>query len=300
MRGGGAPRNKLLNGLNALKSLKNFKRRPKINQLFPSLSCSFKRYFPLLDCDFKTLEKSFCCAQNPLIIHGESAFTMAEVLITLGVIGIVAAMTLPGVINNARDKQFRSMFKKQYSVISQAMLLAYLEEENVYEHVDWRVMSRYVCKVGKNLKEKYSGLKCEELSHLPEDTDPNNGYIDRKFMWHKEGEWFDKTGKPLGTNSAFLAYTFFLPDGAMINFNSINQVFVDVNGMKNPNTVGRDIFYFVLLDKSNTTSFFKTDGTISVNGFACPDNCIKLTNDNYQEDCLNGTGWGCSPMYILD
>lgn len=45
------------------------------------------------------------------------AFTMAEVLITLGIIGIVAAMTLPTVINNIQDKQFRTMFKKQFSII---------------------------------------------------------------------------------------------------------------------------------------------------------------------------------------
>ncbi|CDE44959.1 unknown [Clostridium sp. CAG:768] len=32
-------------------------------------------------------------------------FTLAEVLITLGIIGIVAAMTMPSVIGNARDKQ---------------------------------------------------------------------------------------------------------------------------------------------------------------------------------------------------
>lgn len=35
-------------------------------------------------------------------------FTMAEVLITLGVIGIVAAMTLPAVINNSRNKQLEA------------------------------------------------------------------------------------------------------------------------------------------------------------------------------------------------
>lgn len=34
-----------------------------------------------------------------------SGFTLAEVLITLGIIGIVAAMTLPSVINNSRNKQ---------------------------------------------------------------------------------------------------------------------------------------------------------------------------------------------------
>ena len=46
---------------------------------------------------------------------------MAEVLITLGVIGIVAAMTLPAVINNSRNKQLEAGLKRSYSVISQAL-----------------------------------------------------------------------------------------------------------------------------------------------------------------------------------
>ena len=50
-----------------------------------------------------------------------SGFTLAEVLITLGIIGIVAAMTLPSVINNSRNKQLEAGLKKAYSVIGQAL-----------------------------------------------------------------------------------------------------------------------------------------------------------------------------------
>ena len=46
-----------------------------------------------------------------------TAFTLAEVLITLGIIGIVAAMTLPNVINNFREKQLEAAFKKTNNVV---------------------------------------------------------------------------------------------------------------------------------------------------------------------------------------
>lgn len=36
------------------------------------------------------------------------AFTLAEVLITLGIIGVVAVITLPAVINNSRNKQLEA------------------------------------------------------------------------------------------------------------------------------------------------------------------------------------------------
>ena len=52
-----------------------------------------------------------------------TGFTLAEVLITLGIIGVVAAMTLPTIMNNVRNKQLEAAFKKQYSVLTSAIAL---------------------------------------------------------------------------------------------------------------------------------------------------------------------------------
>ncbi len=52
-----------------------------------------------------------------------NAFTLAEVLITLGIIGVVAAMTLPTLLNSTQAAQFRSQFKKTMSVASQAVVV---------------------------------------------------------------------------------------------------------------------------------------------------------------------------------
>ena len=53
--------------------------------------------------------------------HKRTAFTLAEVLITLGIIGIVAAITLPTIINNYRIKVLENQFKKADSIIQQAV-----------------------------------------------------------------------------------------------------------------------------------------------------------------------------------
>ena len=50
------------------------------------------------------------------------AFTMAEVLITLGIIGIVATMTFPSMLGKFRRKVLETQFKKSVSVISQAIM----------------------------------------------------------------------------------------------------------------------------------------------------------------------------------
>ena len=53
-----------------------------------------------------------------------TAFTLAEVLITLGIIGVVAAMTIPTLLANVNAGQYRSQLKKQISNLSQAGLVA--------------------------------------------------------------------------------------------------------------------------------------------------------------------------------
>ena len=52
------------------------------------------------------------------------AFTLAEVLITLGIIGIVAAMTMPALIQKNNNKVVETRLKKFYSAINQAVLMA--------------------------------------------------------------------------------------------------------------------------------------------------------------------------------
>lgn len=48
------------------------------------------------------------------------AFTLAEVLITLGIIGVVAAITLPNLMTAYKARVLRSQFMKSYSLIQQA------------------------------------------------------------------------------------------------------------------------------------------------------------------------------------
>ena len=50
-------------------------------------------------------------------------FTLSEVLITIAVIGVVAAMTLPVVINKTQEKQFITAWKKSFAEISNACLM---------------------------------------------------------------------------------------------------------------------------------------------------------------------------------
>ena len=52
-----------------------------------------------------------------------SGFTLAEVLITLGIIGVVAAMTMPTLMNSTQGAQYKAAYKKALSAISQGVTL---------------------------------------------------------------------------------------------------------------------------------------------------------------------------------
>ena len=53
----------------------------------------------------------------------KQAFTLAEVLITLGIIGVVAAMTIPTLMAQINGVKFRNQFKKTLSSLNQAVRL---------------------------------------------------------------------------------------------------------------------------------------------------------------------------------
>ena len=54
-------------------------------------------------------------------LSSTSAFTLAEVLITLGIIGVVATLTLPTLITNYKNKEYATRAKRTYSLINQAV-----------------------------------------------------------------------------------------------------------------------------------------------------------------------------------
>ncbi len=73
--------------------------------------------------------------------NAKAAFTLAEVLITLGIIGIVAAMTLPTLVAKYKEKQRVTQVKKAYSILSQAYQMAVTEYGDINT---WNFTQTYV------------------------------------------------------------------------------------------------------------------------------------------------------------
>lgn len=73
-------------------------------------------------------------------MNRKSGFTLAEVLVTLMIIGVIAAMTIPSLMQNTAQQEFKAAYKKAISTLNQAVTLNYAldgEDATVFSGVDF-------------------------------------------------------------------------------------------------------------------------------------------------------------------
>ncbi len=210
-------------------------------------------------------------------------FTLAEVLVTLGIIGVVSAMTVPSLMQNYQRQSYVTQLHKVYNELSQAAV-QYQTERNAI-----------------NLKE--AGLTSQTAAE---------SFIEEHFkVVQKCGSdrtpCFPETGvyKKLSGATVTAWYTprtnYVIASGASIgisyraNGDVLCEFYVDVNGKKGPNIVGRDLFPI----------FLYNNGLIDDNDFSS-DNTAPMTeeerNTNYAV-CTNNLGsqWhGCFGKILND
>ena len=192
------------------------------------------------------------------------AFTLAEVLITLGIIGVVAALTLPALINNYQKSKVESQLKKSYSVLEQTIKMAENDYGSINDWAEWNnseeILNKYFLPYLKGAKVYGpAGISTKAMCY-----DANS----KKFSNDKVGDylynWFDGVfmSTPLDANTSSIK----LIDGTCIGVNGTNitypqyyskNFFIDVNGSnKLPNMAGKDLFFFYI----NSNGFIKPYG----------------------------------------
>lgn len=214
----------------------------------------------------------------------KTAFTLAEVLITLGIIGVVAAMTLPTLLSRNDEKVAINKLKKIYSVMSQAYLMSV--NDNGYAdawHVDngfsentAKQLAPYIVPYLKVLKECGTERGClgytknvNRLNGEEHNTDYESDkryykliLADGSYIWLRTA-----SGQYCKTNER--GYS----DGCA-------RIFIDVNGPKGLNTAGIDIFSFVITPKGVFPSL-GNDCKKSSEGWDCSSYILTHDNMNY-------------------
>ena len=182
-------------------------------------------------------------------VNMKKGFTLAEVLITLGIIGVVAAITIPTLVNNIQDRHFKALWKKAYSDISNAyadafmknpinmpnrQLMSYSELKLYSQEIYYQVLSRLTedyC-----VTEATQGKACNSNYDTVENVSPgcmslNPEEVINRCMYAGSGGYGQLTN---GIRIYAQGYLWHRP-----------AFLVDVNGKKKPNIVGRDMFVIV-------------------------------------------------------
>ena len=168
-------------------------------------------------------------------------FTLAEVLITLGIIGVVAAMTMPTLMNSTQGAQYKAAYKKALSAISQAVTLNVALDEWSFADAD-------------NTNYKLEDLFNSRMNVVRQETGSTN-IKDAKGNTY-EAVVNTTAGKLQGVSAnveiGATNTTLFFSDGIMFTYDPAASTgctnadgltakvctgFIDVNGVKAPNRV---------------------------------------------------------------
>ena len=242
-------------------------------------------------------------------------FTLAEVLITLGIIGIVAAMTIPTLVKNYQEKVTVTRLKEAYSMMSNAYGLIRANEGPV---TSW---------FGSDTVQ--GGWET--------DDDGNTVYNENLIknadtFWDKFEPYLKVVKRCKGADQSCQKYdNIYTLDGARRNtdlahtpvINLTNGVTllggyteqncgaicgdfaVDINGMDNkPNTLGKDIFYFYITNDAMSilpmgrdirpfSSGCNPEISGNYSGYGCTAWVIENKNLDYLE-CFDKLDWNGS------
>lgn len=222
------------------------------------------------------------------------AFTLAEVLIVIGIIGIVAEMTIPTLQKEFQKQITITNLKKQYSSLSQAVKLS--ESDNgPNENWNWGLST------DDTVRQSFDTFWAPYLRI----SKYCSSYSDCGYA--SVSPWLKPGGTDYGMTLVYapMRTTVMLNDGSLLLVKAFQSapvmgdpdvpsryIFVDINGPQKPNTLGKDVFEFALDPQRGLMPFGYAASDVVVNS-----NCSKT---GYGEACaakIMRNGWSMSSDY---
>lgn len=207
----------------------------------------------------------------------EKAFTLAEALITLAILGVIAALTIPGLIMSMQKSEHVSGMKKAYATLAQAInkmnvandcanYIKFWDNDNTF----WQEFTKQLNTM-KICNNNESG--CFTKVEIKKLNGGSEGVIDGKNYTVRTTDGYCYQYTP-GLVQASV-YGIEEKDAEKV----LGTFLVDVNGDGNPNTLGRDLYFFVYVE----------DKGIVPAGFYQHSNCNK-----------SGTGYSCAGRLLKE
>ena len=196
-------------------------------------------------------------------------FTLAEVLITLGIIGVVAAMTMPTLMNATNGAQYKTAYKKALSVISQAIVLNLALD-------DYDLGTTTSTGTGANDFSMFNLLKNRTNVVRTED-----GQISGYSALLGSSVTSQSTG---AANVNANNYTVFFNDGIMFTFPKAAQNCTEAN----------------TVEQTNGAASGNCRGFIDVNGVKAPNRQVTCNSGTAGDDCVVDSPSDIYPVVFYD
>jgi len=210
----------------------------------------------------------------------KKGFTLAEVLITLLIIGVIASIVVPGLISNTNEAEYNVGVKKAYSDLSNATKMVQTNNGGVI-----RVGVGNTAQGYKDFRDDY----CSVMSC----TMTGTGTVLWGGINYKQYK-VQSTYNPWGgvDSSAVLSNGFLLyfhSDDNCTNAGVINrcgEIFVDINGQKGPNMWGKDVYDFNVTRQNGNGVYLVLPAG------------VQGDTSNPATSCIAGQGYGCAAVRL--
>ena len=218
-------------------------------------------------------------------------FTLAEVLITIGIVGVVATMTMPALVQKYRTVEYTSKIKKAYTTLSVAMN-EYLRSSSADKLSQTAFINNAQEELKKVLRVVASGRLSSDL------------YQDAIMQITTLS---DVTINPGNYNEFAANRGIITADGTLIAISDIQgnyeatdtsvvyKIAIDTNGQKKPNQFGRDIFFYDILNNGDVSPRGGGEGTEGISGAYISG----VSGISYDHDCYRNGGYGTTCSAIL-
>lgn len=225
----------------------------------------------------------FVCERYRLLRGADATkgFTLAEVLITLGIIGVVSALVMPAIIQNHKKKVAVTQLKATYSILSQAVNLSITENSEIeswnFSLNNIEFAKKYILPYLKVVETKDKYGSAWSLTTLSTQYGYHSGYL----FWN---------------NGIPNCPIYILANGSAFNVTN-KYISVDINGKKGPNVLGIDGFVFYLDTKRNQLlpyGFGKSKNVLLGKQWGSDGACVRDSSWQYYR------GMACASVIIMD
>jgi len=215
------------------------------------------------------------------------------VLITLAIIGIIAAITIPSIVANHQKRTLETQFAKSYRTLSQAVNLAVAEHGGI-ETWDWK--ETWTAEERDAFVKKYL-LPYLNHTKFCSASKPNTGCFLDFLYKHLNGTVFANFAKDIYPKAQ-------LADGSSFQVSLYNDnvlpavVYIDINGHKKPNIMGLDTHGFGIYKQ---TGEFLPLGVYMNNSYKEATNSFtKYTKEQVLQRCKTNNGHYCAAVVVAD